>query len=611
MKKTIYLLLLLCSFNLISKAQPCSDFNTSMGNWNITNGWYYFSTSNPIDASQYLSFGNTTVPPNAVVSNPVDYTNLGSTYLNQCIRFDYNVFVDGVPGSTPIFPRIYVTDGINTIYWESSVSIIENSGSGWLSLRAPIQLTASSTSPLPSNSDGAWYAVGTITNADFDNVLLNSTSVYFMSLAAAGQTQGYPTQESIGIDNVCVVNCNAPCTTFDNTPVAGNWVPNFCTDVYTNTNPLDGTTCATLTDNAGPSWYGNSVDYNNLGSNFLNKCLCFDYNVTNDGIAGSSPAIFPTIYLTLGSQWIGFQSSTPVTEGSTWVHVCANIQLATTSLPSNADGTWIMDAGMTLADFNNVLLNNTYLGFPVDVAGSTMQTEDIRVDNICVLDCPATCNANFEFNLVINSDPAALSNYIGSVNITTINPSSTYIVNWGDMTSTTLPPPHLLSLQHVYAPGSYVVCVIEIMADGTSCTRCIRICVPERLPDVSGADGPGGTSTGASGKVNKQEPVKGSINPASGEMQSKLKRESNDQLFIYPNPTSDNTKINFKIGTASQVSVKVLDLLGKVVMTLPVQRYEAGNQNVIINTKELTNGIYTVVVTIGENEISEKLSIIR
>lgn len=609
MKKTIYLLFFLFSFNLILKSQPCSNFNSSMGNWTITNGWNYFSTANPIDASQFLSFGNTTLPPNAVLGNSVDYANLGSLYLNQCIRFDYNVFVDGVPGSTPIFPRIYVTDGINTVYWESSVSILENSGTGWLSLRAPIQLTASPTSPLPSNADGAWYAVGTITNADFDNVLMNSTNVYFMSLAAASQTQGYTTQEYIGIDNVCVVNCSAPCNDFNAPAYAGNWVGNFCTENYTNINPLDGSTCATLTDNAGPSWYGNRIDFNNIGSSHLNKCLCFDYNVTDDGIAGSSPAIFPTIYLTLGSDWIAFQSNTAITEGTTWVHVCANLQLATTGLPSNADGNWIMNTGMTLADFNNVMLNNTYIGFPVDVAGSTMQTEDIRVDNVCVVDCVTSCNANFEFNFVINSDPAALNNYIGSINITALNPSSTYVIDWGDFTSTTLPPPHLAALQHTYAPGSYVVCVTEKMADGTTCTKCIRICVPDRLPDVShGTGDPDGTSTGAAGNTKNK---KAYINPASNEMQDKLRRENGSKLFIYPNPTSDNTRVDFKVDAASQVTVKVLDILGNVVLNIPTQQYEAGKQQVVVNTKDLASGVYTIVVTVGENEISEKLSIIK
>lgn len=610
MKKTIYLLLCLFSFNLILKAQPCSDFNATIGNWTNTNGWNFFSTPNPIDGSQYVNFGNTTVPPNAVFGNSIDYNNLGTLYLNHCIRFDYNVFVDGVPGSTPIFPRIYLSDGTNTIYWESSTSILENTGSGWVSLRAPIELTASPTSPLPSNSDGAWYTVGTMTNAAFDNVMLNNTSIFFISLAAAGQTQGYTTQESLGIDNVCVVNCQAPCDDFDGVPPAGNWVGSFCTENYTNVNPLDGSFCATLTDNSGPSWYGNSVDFNSIGTNHLHKCLCFDYNVTDDGIAGSSPAIFPTIYLSLGTQWIAFQSNTAITEGSTWVHLCANLELATSSLPFNTDGTWIMDAGMTLADFNNVMLNNTNIGFAVDVAGSTMQTEDIRVDNVCVMDCPTPCNANFEFNFVINSDPAAINNYIGSINITTLNPTSTYIIDWGDFTTTTLPPPHLLALQHLYAPGSYVVCVTEVMADGTRCTRCIRICVPERLPDVTDGTGdPDGTGT--SGSMKNNDPSKGYINPASNEMQTKLKRESDSKLFIYPNPTSDNTKINFKVDAVSQVSIKVLDILGNVVLNIQNQQYEAGNQNVAINTKDLTSGIYTIVVTVGEIEISEKLSIIR
>jgi hypothetical protein len=610
MKKIIYLILALCSFNLL-KAQPCSDFNASLGNWSVTSAYSNLSNTNALDATNCVSFYNVTVPPNATLRNTIDFNNLGTMYLNSCLSFDYYVYEDGdgATGSVPIFPRIYITDGINIAWFQSSTSIYERTT--WERVVAPIQLTSSPTSPLPSNSYGSWFKTSGMTNADFDNVMLNNTSIYFMSLSSSGFTQ-MGTQEDIRVDNVCVANCqSSPCETFDTPASPGNWVADFCTDVYTNINPLDGSNCATLTDDSGPSFYTNGVDYNDLGTNHLNRCLCFDYNITNDGISGSSPAIFPTIYLFLGSQWIAFQSRTSITEGSTWVHLCANIELTTSTaltLPENADGTWIMAPGMTWTDFNNVLLNNTSIGFVVDVAGSTAQTEDIRVDNICVVDCPSPCNANFAFNFVINSDPAALNNYLGSIAITTLNIASTYQIDWGDGAITTLPPPHVAALQHIYLPGSYVVCVTEKMADGTVCTRCIRICVPERLPDVTHG---GGTTPGGPTSLQKPNNNKNVIEPTSKEIQTKLKSETINQLNIYPNPASNSTKIDFKIESANKVSIKVIDLLGNVVLTIPGEQYAAGNHTTTVNTKGLSSGIYSIIVTVGDKEISEKLSILK
>jgi hypothetical protein len=611
MKKITFLILILFSVNWALKAQPCSDFNSGIGNWTILNGYTNLSYTNAIDATTCLTFYNNTTPPDVIFYNSVDYNSLGTNYLHSCLSFDYSVYNDGVFGTVPVNPRIYLTDGVDTIWFEAYASLTE--GSSWMHVVAPIELTSSPTSPLPSNSYGSWYMSAGMTNADFDNVMLNSSNIFFLSLGRAGITQG-GTQEDIRVDNMCVGACDdLPCSTFDNIPAADNWVNSFCTSNYTNINPLDGTLCATLTDNSGPSWFNNSIDFNNLGTNYLGKCLCFDYNVTNDGVSGSSVSIYPTIYLFLGTQWIAFQSKTAITEGSTWVHLCANIELTTAgalTLPENSDGQWIMDAGMTWMDFNNVLTGNTSIGFAVDVAGSTLQTEDIRVDNICVQDCPNTdpCDLNYEFSFTINTDPAALNNYVGKITINTLNPTSTYDVDWGDFTTTTSPPPHLVALSHVYAPGSYIVCVTEIMEDGRKCTKCIRICVPDYLDNGSGGSGDGGEPTGSPDiKINN----KNELEPASQEIQLKLKDEVKGKVEVYPNPANNKTSIDFKIDRSEFVKIQVMDVLGNVVILLPGKNYESGSQTVDIDSSKLNSGMYTIVVKIGDTEVSEKLVIVK
>ncbi len=61
----------------------------------------------------------------------------------------------------------------------------------------------------------------------------------------------------------------------------------------------------------------------------------------------------------------------------------------------------------------------------------------------------------------------------------------------------------------------------------------------------------------------------------------------------YPNPFNPSSMINFELPTDSKVSLKVYDLLGRVVNTLvDNQDYEAGYQQVVFNAGNLASGMY-------------------
>lgn len=61
----------------------------------------------------------------------------------------------------------------------------------------------------------------------------------------------------------------------------------------------------------------------------------------------------------------------------------------------------------------------------------------------------------------------------------------------------------------------------------------------------------------------------------------------------YPNPFNPSTTISFDLPATADVSVEVLDLLGRVVMSVPSQAYEAGaNRSVQINASSLSSGVY-------------------
>lgn len=138
----------------------------------------------------------------------------------------------------------------------------------------------------------------------------------------------------------------------------------------------------------------------NTGYNFSTVgcgTICFDYRVFNDAAAGS-PRIRNTIRITgtANGQPVSavFQLDTLnfiVTENSGWATICAPLnQIANGApLPSNNIGTWVMSGGASPALWNQLVNSATQVSFSTDVVGSSIQTEEIGIDNFCIT--PAPC----------------------------------------------------------------------------------------------------------------------------------------------------------------------------------------------------------------------------
>jgi hypothetical protein len=377
----------------------------------------------------------------------------------------------------------------------------------------------------------------------------------------------------------------APCSTFENAATSTNWVPDPTNSVqFVNTNPLDGTTCVTLKDGPYGSWYRNSTDYNNLGQRFPRQCLCFDYFLINDGAHGS-PTYYPTIYLTDGINTIAFVSSTAVTEGSGWISVCAPIEHCSGStLPYNANGNWTMSAGMTCTDFNNVLDNVTSVAFLSDITSSP--SEIMSIDNVCVKQCGKNCEFDFGLYTSFLTDGTAYA----EINLTMIM-NATYTIDWGDGT-----PPTSLTASHLYAgPGTYNVCVtMEIRTkDGaivSICTKCMTFCYGEYY-------------------IKGDLPSKRKETPNMIVSMKDIQFD-NESYLIYPNPSQDQATVEIELFEKEHVSVRIMDVLGKVLSETSGD-YAAGGQKIKLNTEKLSAGVYTVEINIGGRVSSQKLSIAK
>ena len=73
----------------------------------------------------------------------------------------------------------------------------------------------------------------------------------------------------------------------------------------------------------------------------------------------------------------------------------------------------------------------------------------------------------------------------------------------------------------------------------------------------------------------------------------------------YPNPFNPSTRIQFDLPESAQVTLQVVDMLGRKVMTLPAKQFEAGaNRTLPLNATSLASGqyLYRIIATGAENQ---------
>ena len=78
---------------------------------------------------------------------------------------------------------------------------------------------------------------------------------------------------------------------------------------------------------------------------------------------------------------------------------------------------------------------------------------------------------------------------------------------------------------------------------------------------------------------------------------------------IYPNPMNVNGLISFNLPTISELTITLFDVTGKVISTIADGLFEAGKNNVAINTSSLENGMYLVAISNGSSIQTIRLSI--
>ena len=81
-----------------------------------------------------------------------------------------------------------------------------------------------------------------------------------------------------------------------------------------------------------------------------------------------------------------------------------------------------------------------------------------------------------------------------------------------------------------------------------------------------------------------------------------------NQVSIFPNPTSGNATLKVFSLTSGKSKLILINTMGQIVSSKTIDLF-SGNNNILIDTKEFSNGIYSVVLEIATETVVKKISI--
>ncbi|OKS85230.1 T9SS type A sorting domain-containing protein [Mucilaginibacter polytrichastri] len=107
--------------------------------------------------------------------------------------------------------------------------------------------------------------------------------------------------------------------------------------------------------------------------------------------------------------------------------------------------------------------------------------------------------------------------------------------------------------------------------------------------------------------------IKAFVSPASKVGMAKPPDDSKllSNVTIFPNPVTDQINLKYTITRNTNVTIKVMDVLGNNVLTLLSQRMDPGEQKFSYNlNKQLTSGFYFVRVVVGTESVIKRISVL-
>ncbi|HEY6161187.1 MAG TPA: M43 family zinc metalloprotease [Bacteroidia bacterium] len=80
-----------------------------------------------------------------------------------------------------------------------------------------------------------------------------------------------------------------------------------------------------------------------------------------------------------------------------------------------------------------------------------------------------------------------------------------------------------------------------------------------------------------------------------------------NSFSVFPNPSSGNSTIGFKLSSADKVVICLQNVLGEKVSTVVEKEFSAGEQQVNLNTSGFAKGVYFISLSTSEGTVTRKL----
>ena len=81
------------------------------------------------------------------------------------------------------------------------------------------------------------------------------------------------------------------------------------------------------------------------------------------------------------------------------------------------------------------------------------------------------------------------------------------------------------------------------------------------------------------------------------------------KLSVYPNPANSDFRVDFTLEQESEVMIKIIDLTGKIILTLPVETLSAGQVSKSVNVADVAAGNYILQISINDNIENKKITV--
>jgi hypothetical protein len=82
-----------------------------------------------------------------------------------------------------------------------------------------------------------------------------------------------------------------------------------------------------------------------------------------------------------------------------------------------------------------------------------------------------------------------------------------------------------------------------------------------------------------------------------------------DDILVYPNPVTGESVVTFSLSANEQADIRLIDMGGRTIAILDATQTSNGNNQLVINGKDYSPGVYFVQLRSNERLITKKLVI--